>query len=57
VALFYNPSYSGGREQKECDSKPAWANSLWDSLKNTEHKNRTGGVAHVVQCLPSKHEA
>jgi hypothetical protein len=28
VAHACNPSYSGGRDQDDCDSKPAWANSL-----------------------------
>jgi hypothetical protein len=27
-----NPSYSGGRDQKYCDSKPAWANSSKDPI-------------------------
>jgi hypothetical protein len=25
-----NPSYSGGRDQEDHSSKPAWANSAWD---------------------------
>jgi hypothetical protein len=28
VAHIYNPSYSGGSNQKDHDSKPTWANSL-----------------------------
>jgi hypothetical protein len=27
VAHTYNPSYSGGRDQENLGSKPAWANS------------------------------
>jgi hypothetical protein len=27
VAHAYNPSYSGGRDQEDHSSKPAWANS------------------------------
>jgi hypothetical protein len=27
VAHTYNPSYSGGRGQEDCGSKPAWRNS------------------------------
>jgi hypothetical protein len=27
VAQACNPSYSGGRDQEDCGSKPAWANS------------------------------
>jgi hypothetical protein len=28
VAHTFNPSYSGGRDQEDCGSKPAQANSL-----------------------------
>jgi hypothetical protein len=39
VAHTYNPSYSGGRDQEDCGSKPAWAHSLQDPiLKKTHHK-------------------
>jgi hypothetical protein len=34
-----NPSYSGGREQEDGGSKPAWANSLQDpnwTIRNTK---------------------
>jgi hypothetical protein len=27
-----NPSYSGGRDQEDLGSKPAWANSLQDPI-------------------------
>jgi hypothetical protein len=27
-----NPSYSGGRDQEECSSKSAWANSFPDPI-------------------------
>jgi hypothetical protein len=30
VAYACNPSYSGGRDQEDCGSKPAWANSSQD---------------------------
>jgi hypothetical protein len=34
-----NPSYAGGRDQEDCSSKPAQANSLRDPIsKNTSHK-------------------
>jgi hypothetical protein len=34
-----NPSYSGGRDQEDCSSKPAQANSLQHSVsKNTSQK-------------------
>jgi hypothetical protein len=49
VAHAYNPSYSGSRDQKDCDLKPVWANSLWDPIsKKILHKNRAGGVAQDV---------
>jgi hypothetical protein len=32
VAHAYNPSYSGGRDQKDLGSKPAQANSLRDPI-------------------------
>jgi hypothetical protein len=39
VAFAYNLSYSGGRDQEDCGSKPAWANSWQDPiLKKTLHK-------------------
>jgi hypothetical protein len=46
MAHAYDPSYSGGRDQEDHGSKPAWANSLWDPiLKKPITKNRAGGVA------------
>jgi hypothetical protein len=41
VAYAYNPSYAGGRDQEDCGSKPAWANSSQDPdpiSKKTHHK-------------------
>jgi hypothetical protein len=41
VAHTYNPSYSGGRDQEDLSSKPAWSNSLWDPIskkKKNHHK-------------------
>jgi hypothetical protein len=32
VVHTYNPSYSGGREQEDCGSKPAWTNSSQDTI-------------------------
>jgi hypothetical protein len=44
-----NPSYSGGRDQEDCGSKPAWANSsVKPYVKKTLHKKRDGRVAHGV---------
>jgi hypothetical protein len=39
VAHAYNPSYSGGRDQEDYGSKPAWANRLGDPiLKKIHHE-------------------
>jgi hypothetical protein len=41
-----DPSYSGGRDQKDCSLKPAWANSSMRSyLKKNPSQKRAGGVA------------
>jgi hypothetical protein len=41
VAHTCNPSYSGGRDQEDFGSKPAWTNSLQDPIsKNPSHKNK-----------------
>jgi hypothetical protein len=46
VAHSCNPSYSGGRDQEDCSSKPAQGNSSWDPIsKNLLTKNWAGGVA------------
>jgi hypothetical protein len=49
-AHAYNPSYSAGRDQENCDSQPAFIS------KTPNPEERTGGVAQVAQSLPSKHE-
>jgi hypothetical protein len=39
VATACNTSYSGGRDQEDCRSKPAWANSsAGPYLEKTQHK-------------------
>jgi hypothetical protein len=38
VAHACNPSYSGGRDQEDRGSKPAWANCSRAYLKNTHYK-------------------
>jgi hypothetical protein len=46
VAHTCNPTYSGGRDQEDHGSKPAWANSLRDPiLKKPHYKRRAGEVA------------
>jgi hypothetical protein len=59
VAHAYNPSYSGGSDQEDHGSKPAWANSLWDpiSTKPITKKVEGGGEAMMwpkEQVLGSK---
>jgi hypothetical protein len=47
--LTCNPSYSGGRDQEDCDSKPAWGNSsARPYLKKNPSQKRAGGVAQGV---------
>jgi hypothetical protein len=36
VAHAYNPSYSGGRDQEDCGSKPASKQSIRPYLKETK---------------------
>jgi hypothetical protein len=51
-----NPSYSGGRDQKDQSLKPAQGKQfVRPYLKKTHHRNRAGGRAG--ECLPRKHEA
>jgi hypothetical protein len=46
VTQACNPSYSGGRDQEDLNSKPAQINRLRNLIWiKTLHKNRTGGVA------------
>jgi hypothetical protein len=45
VAHTCNPSYSGGRDQEDYSSKPAWANSLRDPISKIPITKRAGGVA------------
>jgi hypothetical protein len=52
VARAFNPSYSGGWEQKDHSLRPAQANSLRDSISKVLNT-----IAQLVECLPSKHEA
>jgi hypothetical protein len=40
-----NPSYSGGRDQEDHSSKPAWANSSRDPILKNPSRKRAGEVA------------
>jgi hypothetical protein len=44
-------------EIRRISLKPAWANSLQDPVLKITNTKRAGGVAHVVECLPSNPEA
>jgi hypothetical protein len=45
----YNPSYSGGRDQEDPSSNPAWANSSQDLIsKRPITKIKAGRVAQGV---------
>jgi hypothetical protein len=45
-----NPSHSGGRDQEDRSSKPAWANSSQDPIsKKIPSQKRAGGVGGVAQ--------
>jgi hypothetical protein len=57
VAHTCNPSYSGGRDQEDHDSKPAQANSSQDPISKNPSQKRADGVAQIVENLPRKHEA
>jgi hypothetical protein len=54
VAYAYNPSYLGGRDQKDHSLKLAWADSSRDlKIYNTKKAHK---VVQVVEHLPTKHE-
>jgi hypothetical protein len=48
VAHTCNPSYSGGTDQEDQGSKPAWAIVLRPYLEKTHHKKRAQGVGHEL---------
>jgi hypothetical protein len=48
VAHTCNPSYSGGRDGKDCGLKPAWANSSRDPIPQKSPSHKKGGVAQGV---------
>jgi hypothetical protein len=45
VAYTCNPSYSGGRDQEDHGSKPAWANCSRDPISKKHFTKKGGGVA------------
>jgi hypothetical protein len=48
VVHAYNLSYSGGRDQKDCDLKPVQANSSRDPISNKPSQKWAGEVAQGV---------
>jgi hypothetical protein len=52
-----NPSYSGGRSRRIMSLRPNWAKLVRSYLKNKNISKRAGGMAQVVECLPSIHKA
>jgi hypothetical protein len=57
VAHAYNLSYSGGRDQEDHSSKPAWTNGSQDHISKNPSQKSTDGVAQLVEHLPSNHES
>jgi hypothetical protein len=58
VAHSCNPSCSGGRDQEDCGSKPAWANSSQDPISKIPITKRADGVAQDEgpEFKPQDHE-
>jgi hypothetical protein len=58
VAHACNPSYIGGRDQEDHGSKPAQANSSWDSISKISNTKRAGRVAQGIgpEFKPQYHE-
>jgi hypothetical protein len=57
VAHSCNPICSEGRDQKNCSSKPAQANSQQILSQKNPSQKRADGVAQVLEDLPSECEA
>jgi hypothetical protein len=53
VARSYNPRYSGGRNQEDYGSKPAWANSFMRPFLEKTHHKKGLEEWHKVQTLNS----
>jgi hypothetical protein len=48
MAYACNPSYSGGRDQEDLGSKPAWAKSSQDPISKKNHHKKAGRMAQGV---------
>jgi hypothetical protein len=55
-ALYYNPSYLGGRDSGDHSSRPAQANRPWDPLSKITREKWTGDLAQAVVWLLCKCE-
>jgi hypothetical protein len=55
VAHTCNPSYSGGRDQDDCDLRSV-QEKLQDLTWKISKEKKDWGVIQVVELLPSKHE-
>jgi hypothetical protein len=53
VAQACNPSYSGGRDQEDCGSKPAWANSFQDTFLKKPFTKKGWNKRPKIICSPS----
>jgi hypothetical protein len=53
VAHACNPNYSGGRDQKDRGSKPAWASNLRNPVSKKPSQKRPG-VAQRLGPVPKK---
>jgi hypothetical protein len=56
VAHIYNPSYLGERDQEDQGLRPARANSLQNPFLKIPNIKMAGGVAQMIECLPSKYK-
>jgi hypothetical protein len=48
VTHAHNPSYLGGRDQEDCGSKPAWANSARNPILKIPNTKMVGELAQGV---------
>jgi hypothetical protein len=53
VAHACNPSYSGGRDQEDCSSKPVWVNSSRDPILKNPLQQRAGGMVKALSSSPN----
>jgi hypothetical protein len=57
VVHAFNPSYSGGRDQKAQSSRSAWTNSSQDPISIIPNTKEDWQATQVVEYLPPKSEA